>query len=306
MLKQCCRNFAQENAWLTGVILVGLGAFLISFSPVFVQLSHTGPTADAFYRMWFGGLGLLFVAILRKERLFGGMRLAWLWLIAAFCMGLDLLCWHRSIAFVGPGLATILGNFQVFFLFLFSIFFYKERFSLGFFIAVVLALLGLTLIVGIQPALLPANYGWGIVLGLATAFFYAIYTLVLRKSQMVPEPLPVIANLAWVSLVCAGMLFIAAQIEGASLHLATSYDWVCLISYGLVSQLLGWMLISSGLPRISLSLGGLLILLQPTFAFLWDVVFFERPTTKADIIGAVLTLLALYLGFMLKSRQKVV
>lgn len=290
----------QRNPFWLGVLLVGSGAFLISFSSVFVKISHTGPTADAFYRMWFGGIALMVVAVMRRERLFGSMKLWWLMLIAAICISLDLLCWHRSINIVGPGLATILGNFQVFFLFLLSVFLYGERFNVQFILATVLALVGLFMLVGLQPMDISGNFFWGVFFGLCTAVFYSIFTLVLRQTRMVPKPLPVFANLGWISLLAAAMLFVTAQIEGASLQLPTFYDWGCLIAYGLVSQLIGWVLISKGLPKIPLSLGGLLILLQPTFSFLWDILFFQRPTTGLDILGTILTLSALYLGFLSK------
>ena len=36
------------------------GAFIISLSPVFVKLAHVPADVSAFYRMFFGGLGLWF------------------------------------------------------------------------------------------------------------------------------------------------------------------------------------------------------------------------------------------------------
>ena len=45
---------------------------------------------------------------------------------------IDLFCWHLSIDYVGPGLATILGNCQVFILALAGRLLYKERLGLAF------------------------------------------------------------------------------------------------------------------------------------------------------------------------------
>ncbi len=56
------------------------------------------------------------------------------------------------------------------------------------------------------------------------------------------------------------------------------------------------MLITRGLPHVQAGTAGLLILLQPTLAFVWDIVFFARPTTLVDVAGAVLALGAIYLG----------
>ena len=76
------RLFLAQNPFWVGVLFVGGGAFLISFSSIFVKLSHTGPTADAFYRMWFGGIALVIVALMRRERMLGSQNLIWLMLIA--------------------------------------------------------------------------------------------------------------------------------------------------------------------------------------------------------------------------------
>ena len=46
VLRQQVRQFMHNNAFISGILLVGTGAVLISFSSVFVAVSHTGPTAD--------------------------------------------------------------------------------------------------------------------------------------------------------------------------------------------------------------------------------------------------------------------
>jgi len=44
------------------------------------------------------------------------------------------------------------------------------------------------------------------------------------------------------------------------------------------------------------SRAGVLLLLQPAGAFLWDVLIFGRPTTGRELVGAGLALLGIYLG----------
>jgi drug/metabolite transporter (DMT)-like permease len=65
--------------------------------------------------------------------------------------------------------------------------------------------------------------------------------------------------------------------------------------------MVGWILISTALPRVQVSLAGLIILLQPSLAFIWDILFFARPTGLAEMLGACLALAAIYLGV---TRQK--
>ena len=49
--------------------LLGLvaGAIMISFSGVWVKISHVTPTVSAFYRVFFGGIILLVMALVRRE-----------------------------------------------------------------------------------------------------------------------------------------------------------------------------------------------------------------------------------------------
>jgi len=69
-----------------------------------------------------------------------------------------------------------------------------------------------------------------------------------------------------------------------------------LLALGLGSQVIGWLLITNALPNVRASLSGLVLLLQPAGAFLWDVVLFQRSTTMLNWLGVVLTLVAIYLG----------
>jgi len=73
----------------------------------------------------------------------------------------------------------------------------------------------------------------------------------------------------------------------------------------LFSQTIGWAVISNSLPRVVPSLAGLILLLQPALAFVWDVLFFDRPTTLVQWGGVLVTLCAIYLGMSSspKTRQ---
>ncbi len=57
-----------STPWM-GTIQLMIGATMISFSAVFVKLAHVGPTVAGFYRMFFGGLILVFLALLGRQRL---------------------------------------------------------------------------------------------------------------------------------------------------------------------------------------------------------------------------------------------
>ena len=48
---------------------------------------------------------------------------------------------------------------------------------------------------------------------------------------------------------------------------------------------------------------GLALLLQPTLSFVWDVLFFARPMTLPELIGAAIAIAAIDLGSRKRSQQ---
>src|SRR6056297_1963711 len=101
----------EENK---AAIQVAVGAIMVSFSAVFVKLSTVQPTMDAFYRMLFGGAILFLMALLRRESLWVDKKSFFFACLAGALFACDLSLWHKSILFIGPGLATIILNLQVF------------------------------------------------------------------------------------------------------------------------------------------------------------------------------------------------
>lgn len=280
-----------------------IGAALISLSPVWVKLVNVSPTTSGFYRVLIGGVALTAYLLLRSQRL-QLSRQAWLMIsVAAVFLTLDLWFWHRSIIYVGPGLATLLANFQVFFMMLAGIVLLRQVPRPMQIIAVPMALFGLALIVGFDWNDRPPDYQLGIMFGFMTAVVYAAYLLSLRHiRQQSPYRLPT-REIAVVSLLTAVMLAATAVLEGESLAITDMADVGWLVGYGLLSHSLGWLFIASSLPQVTTVEAGLALLLQPTLSFGWDVVFFDRPMTTIELIGAAIALVAIYLGSRSTSKQ---
>jgi drug/metabolite transporter (DMT)-like permease len=50
---------------------------------------------------------------------------------------------------------------------------------------------------------------------------------------------------------------------------------------------------------------GLALLLQPTLSFVWDVLFFSRPMTAMELLGAGIALIAIYLGTARSTSKQI-
>ena len=280
-----------------------VGATLISFSPVWVKLVDVSPTTSGFYRVLIGGVALSLFLIATGRRLELSKRARIILACSAVFFALDLWFWHRSIDYVGPGLATLLANFQVFFMMLAGVLLLGQRPRPRQLIAVPLALFGLGLIVGFDWQSLPVDYRLGVVFGLLTAVAYAGYLLTMRSARSEsPFPVP-IREIAIISIGSATILGVSALAEGESLAIPTMIDGMWLLGYGLLSHSLGLMFIASSLPKVSTTEAGLALLLQPPLSFAWDVMFFARPMSFAELAGAAVALFAIYLGARRESKQ---
>ncbi|MDX1481214.1 MAG: DMT family transporter [Woeseiaceae bacterium] len=276
------------------------GAVLISFSPVFVNLVSVSPTTSGFYRVLFGGVALgLFLVVTGRRLSFS--RRVWIAVAgSAVFFALDLWFWHRSILYIGPGLSTLIANLQVFFMMAAGFLFLGQRPGLKQILAVPLAIVGLTMIVGPDWEALTPGYRIGVVFGLLTAMSYAGYMLCMRAARLdARHPVPV-REIAIMSLVVAALLGASAVAEGESLVIPTAADATWLLAYGLLSHAVGLMFIASSLAKVTTTETGIALLLQPSLSFLWDILFFGRPLSAAEAAGAALTLFAIWLG----SRQR--
>lgn len=285
----------RRRAAFAGMLL---GAALISTSPVWVKLADVAPSVSGFYRMAFGAGFLGVWLLLARERPPASLLALSLIGLAALFFAADLYFWHRSILIVGPGLATILANFQVFVLAVVGALFLGERLQPAFLAGLACALTGLWLLFGLGWPELDARYRQGVLFGLLTALCYAAYLLTMRRAGQRAASSSPQANLFAVSLLCALVMAAVVRAEGGSFAIPDRSSLLALLAYGLFAQMAGWWLIVRSMPRLPAAVVGLLLLLQPALAFVWDQVVFGRSTTALEWLGVALALIGIYLGSM--------
>jgi drug/metabolite transporter (DMT)-like permease len=284
------------------------GAAIIGTNGLMVELAGTPPTISAFWRMAFAGTMLVSWVVAT-----GAWRTlrprTWWWIVATgAAFAVDLWLWHRSILLIGPGLATLLGNAQVFFMALAGVLFFGERLGPRFLAGLSLAFFGLWLMLGSHWSGLPQQYRWGVWLGLGTGVCYAAYNLGLRRSQREAHvdptrAAPVAQVLGIAALVSAVFLGCAGMAEGSSFAIPSIRSLVVLLVLAGVGHCLSWVLISRAMSHLRVALVGLLLLLQPVVAFVLDVWLFERATAPREWLGLGFTLAGIFLAG-LKGRSR--
>ena len=286
------------------LVAMAIGAALISTSAVFVKWASVGPTASAFWRM--GLAAVLLLAWLARPAAWAGWRpsrrLLGLLLAASVCFAVDLWMWHRSILYVGVGLATLLGNFQVFMLAGYGALVLGEHGGWRLWAGLMLAVVGLALMLVPDWASFDARFHAGIGFGLGTGVAYAGFLIAFRKAQGTRGAASNEALLWWLSLATAALLLPMTLLGGEALAPTRSVDWGTLVAYAFIAQVCGWLVIGRAMPRLSAGVLGLCLLLQPLLAYVWDALLFGTRLSALGLLGLVLSLTGIFLGLTRGTR----
>ena len=270
------------------LVAAGLGAACLSASAILIKLAGTGPATAAFYRCFLALPVLIALAIAERRR--RGPRRPAAHLGAATAgafLAMDLVLWNHTIADVGAGIATVLGNLQVLFVALAAWALLRERPERRFLVALPVVMAGVVLVSGLAGAGAGDSHPLaGIVFGLGTSLAYTAFLLILRQTSAgTPHAAGPLAEVTAVA--AAGSLLLGLAFGGLRLDVPwASLRWLLLLS--ITSQTVGWLLITSSLPRLPAAVSSLLLLLQPVAAMgLAAAVLAERPSL-AQLAGAVL------------------
>jgi len=292
------------NNSIKGSLSILSGAFLISFSPVFVNLVSIEPTVSGFYRMLFGSIALFIIYLIKNNENPLRKNISKFIVLGAIFFSLDLWFWHRSIIYVGPGLSTLLANFQILILPFLALIFFNQKTQRIQIFSIFLGLLGLFLITGQSWDIAGNNYKLGVLFGLLTAISYAGYIISMKRidhdAAVNSDP---IFNLLFISLISAGLLFLFSIIEQVPLEIKSSSELIWMICYGLFSHVLGWFFILNGLQKISAVTAGIILLTQPILSYVWDFIIFKKVILPIEYFGIVSVLLAMIITIKSENQK---
>jgi len=268
------------------VLAVLVGAVAIAFSGILFRLSHVSPTTGAFYRCVWALPPLWFLARL-EDRRYGKRRGRALWLawIAGVFFAADLVLWHNAVDQVGAGLATVLGNTQVVLVGLLAWALLGERPHRSSFAAIPIVGIGVVLISGVlEQSAYGSNPRLGAVYGVLTGIAYSGFLLALREgSRDLRRPAgPLFTATLASALFCAAIGAVIGDLDLTPSWSATG--WLILLA--LSSQVVGWLLISTSLPRLPAVVTSILLTLQPVCSVLFAALIVDESPSLLQLGGA--------------------
>ena len=271
-----------------GCIIFGLGSLIVAHVDV-------GGWAMSFWRMAISGIVFAVLAKIAGQRLPRSRRAIFYGLLSGAFLGLDLALWHESIYAVGPGISTLLNSLQIFFLAAIGFLYFNERQSILQLISLCLAMLGVAMI-GSPEFAQNSAATWGFITGIVSGGMLAASMTFIRKTHDT-EPTPILILMQLVSI--GGVLAMIVPmliLDKGNIMPSTLSEVGWILVYGAVMQCLAWGLIAYSIPKLSLALTGLLLLSEPVAALLIDYTWLDKPINALQWIGALLTMLAIYLG----------
>ena len=166
---------------------------------------------------------------------------------------------------------------------------FGERPSRSTFLALPLVLAGIVLISGaVGSGSYGANPGLGVVLGIACAFCYAGYLLVIRfGGHDLRRPAgPVAIATVSTTLVALAVGLVIGDLDPTPP--IASLAWLALL--GLTSQSLGYLLISLSLPRLPAVLTSIILLAQPVMTVGLSIGLLGEAPSAIQMVGVALVI----------------
>jgi drug/metabolite transporter (DMT)-like permease len=245
------------------------------------------PPTSAFFRCFYA-VPVLWLLARGQRRSGRERRLAY---AAGVLFAVDLVSWHYSIDYIGAGLATVLGNLQVVLVGLTAWLVLAERPEARALVAVPPAFIGIVLISGaFEDGAYGSDPTKGAIFGIVTALSYTAFILLIRQSGAGSAPAAPLFEATWVAAVgCA-----VAGVAIGDVDFTPSWPehgWLVLLA--LSSQVVGWLLITSSLPRLPAAVTSVLLTLQPLTSLALGIVLLGEDPTGLQIAGAALVLVGL-------------
>ncbi len=270
------------------VLIAVLGAACISSSAILVTLANVDAVTTSLFRCVLALPALILLAVLEQRKLGPRPRASRLYAaLAGLFLAVDLVLWNHAITDVGAGVATVLGNLQVLFVGILAWVVLRERPDRRYLLTLPVILIGIVLVSGMLGGHASGSHPLaGIGFGIGTSAAYACFLLMMRKTAgHTPHVAGQLADAtvgAAVGSVVIGLFFGGLQLTVPW----PAFGWLLMLA--LLSGTVGWLLITSSLPKLPAAMSSLLLLLQPAGALvLADVVLGQRPTI-VQVLGAVL------------------
>lgn len=278
-------------------IALFIGILCISIFPVIVRMNLTSGLISAFYRMAIATAIILPFALYTKKLKLESIKMLLPIMVCGILFASDIAVWNISIQNSSATQATLLTNLSPIWVGIFSLLFLSFRPRKSFWLGTVIALIGMTVFVGVDT-ILNLQLDFAFFLGVLSGVLYALYILV---SKSVLEKLEVITFITYSMIFSTIFLLIINVAFGEQFFGFSNKAWISLFVQGIVCQLIAWLLISYSTQKMRATRVSLSLLSQAIFATILAAIFVNEKITSVQMIGSVIILAGIATTFYEKN-----
>ncbi|WP_315707631.1 DMT family transporter [Brenneria uluponensis] len=291
----------SNNALLPVLALI-VSTIGVASAIAFVKLSEVDATSTLMLRMFLAG-GLASAAfawpsgksqdIKPKNFRRSNRAMLGLLVLSGAVSSVDLLSNHWAVKLTSLANTSILMNLSPVFVALLSFLFLNEKIGTYKLLALALSILGACLLVfdGSAGVAFSRQSVTGDLLALNSAFFYAIYLLLVKSLRDYFTSHHIII---WNSFTCALLLLPVALATSAQILPDTQKGWLVIVLLALISQLLGHGLMAYALKHVDVVLASVSTLARPVVSILLGFFIFDEKLALLQWIGVAAVLLGIW------------
>lgn len=283
-------------------IAVVIGVISVSTSAVLVKLADSAPAAIiANYRLLFAVLIMLPIIVMKYRHEFRHIRKKdWgLSSLAGVFLAFHFILWFESLNYTSVASSVVLVTLQPIFAFLGTYFFFKERFSFGAVISMIIALFG-SMIISWGDFQISGMALFGDILALLGAVTITIYFIF---GQSVRRNLSLMTYTFIVYSISSLTLFIYNIIVQNPFTGYPSDHWWIFLALAIFPTFFGHTLFNWALKWLSTSTISMGIVFEPVGATVLAYLILGETVTGSQLLGGTIVLFGLFLFIVSTSRK---
>lgn len=201
-------------------------------------------------------------------------------------------CMFEAIKETSISVSSVLLYTAPAFVMIFSRFFFKELFTIRKVLALIITFIGCILVIGLFQNTNESVTIYGLLVGLGSGFFYALYSI-FGKFALI--------KYSSVTVTTYTFVFAAIAITPFSglWHVGTIFTnlevWVSIIGLGLFSTLLAFLLYTKGLESVESGRASILATVEPVVATLIGFLVFQEKLSVWQYVGIIAVIMAVFI-----------
>ena len=281
---------------------VVIGVISVSSSAILVRLADQAPAGiTAMYRLLFAVIIMLPIILLKYRKEFRSVtKKDWtLSIFGGVFLAFHFILWFESLNFTSVASSTVLVSLQPIFAFLGTYLFFKERFSSGAVISMIIALIG-SVIISWGDFQLSGMALFGDILALLGAVTVTVYFLFgqsVRRNLSLMTYTFIVYSVSSITLILYNAVlnnnFIAYPVD----------HWWVFLALAIIPTFFGHTLFNWALKWLSTSTISMGVLFEPVGATILAYLILNETITWAQLLGGSIIIFGLYLFILSTSRK---